>query len=92
MPDGPKRAPGRYEVPSTVNSKTPKRYKCSIYPYQRGHLVDVSYSTLPELGVRSLTDEGNVVFHVLANKTRVIRDPAEGGDAGEDRIGLTHVN
>jgi len=76
MPDGPNRAPGRYDVPVSKGA-----------PLLGGGKSGTAIKrSIPQRGTQ--TDESDIVCYVLVVKARLIGEPAKGGDAREDRVGL----
>lgn len=73
MPEGPKRAPGLYDVPVSNGAPCPTSAKPSRSPPP------------PDM---SLTDEGDVIVDISARQTRQVRQASERGDAREDRVCL----
>ena len=76
MPEGPNRAPGRYEVPVSKGAPCP--------------CVSCVARAPDSLGLVSRTDEGQVVGHVLLAQAGLVRQASERGDAREDGVRLQH--
>ena len=78
MPLGPKRAPGRYEVPVSNGAPgAPASERSGAWGGAWGSAAG---------GV--LTEEGDVVLLRVAAQAREVRQAAEGGDAREHGVGL----
>ena len=76
MPEGPKRAPGRYEVPV---SKGAPIEECEHWAAsKRERLVS--------------TDKGNVILDIGRTQARLVGQTSKGRDAREDGISLTEVS
>jgi hypothetical protein len=84
MPEGPKRAPGRYDVPVFGQELFLFFLDRRTDLCRTGHLLELETS---QPGVRR-TNKSNVIFDLVGGQARHVIEAGECGDAAEHRVGL----